>query len=129
MKADSKHRVSMLMRAIEKDLQKDWTVGQMATLLGVSDTQLRRICMSSVGATPRQLLCNMRLQAAAILLHDPGIRVKEIQARVGIGDASHFCRDFRDRFGVSPTEYRYQHSRSRTNSVDATGRHGQQMND
>ena len=61
------------------------------------------------GATPRQLLCNMRLQAAARLLRDPGIRIKEIQARVGVADASHFCRDFRDRFGMSPTDTRYQH--------------------
>ena len=129
MRADSRRRVSILMRAIETNLQKDWTVAEMAALLGVSDTQLRRICMQSVGATPRQLLCNMRLQAAAVLLHDPGIRVKEIQARVGIGDASHFCRDFRDRFGVSPTEYRYQHSRPGTNSVDETAGRRQQMND
>jgi AraC-like DNA-binding protein len=128
MRTDAKHRVSMLMRAIEKDLPRDWTVTKMAAVLGVSDTQLRRICMTAVGATPRHLLCNMRLQAAAVLLHDPGIRVKEIQARVGIGDASHFCRDFRDRFGVSPTEYRYLHA-ARTNSVDAAVRHRQQMND
>ena len=121
--------MAALMRAIQADLPRHWTVGEMATPLGVSDTQLRRICMRSVGATPRQLLCNMRLQAAAVLLHDPGIRVKEIQARVGIGDPSHFCRDFRDRFGVSPTEYRYQHSGLRTNSVDATGGRGQQMSD
>lgn len=128
MRTDAKQRVSVLMRAIEKNLQKDWTVAQMAGLLGVSDTQLRRICLSGVGATPRQLLCNMRLQAAAVLLHDPRIRVKEVQARVGIGDASHFCRDFRDRFGVSPTEYRYQHT-GRTNSVDASERQRQQMSD
>ena len=109
-------RVALLMRALRADLQRAWTVAEMANVLGVSDAQLRRLCASAVGATPRQLLCNMRLQAAALLLQDPGIRVKEIQARVGIADASHFCRDFRDRFGVSPTEYRYQ--RCRTDSAD-----------
>jgi AraC-like DNA-binding protein len=110
-------RVALLMRALRKDLQRAWTVTEMATLLGVSDAQLRRLCARAVGATPRQLLCNMRLQAAALLLQDPSIRVKEIQARVGIADASHFCRDFRDRFGVSPTEYRYQQG-CRTDSAD-----------
>ena len=110
-------RVALLMRALRTDLQRAWTVSEMATLLGVSDAQLRRLCARAVGATPRQLLCNMRLQAAALLLQDPSIRVKEIQARVGIADASHFCRDFRDRFGVSPTEYRYQQG-CRTDSAD-----------
>ena len=111
-------RVALLMRALRADLQRDWTVAGMATLLGVSDAQLRRLCARALGATPRQLLCNMRLQAAAVLLLDPSIRVKEIQARVGIADASHFCRDFRDRFGVSPTEYRYQNG-PRTDSADS----------
>jgi len=105
-------RIAALMRAIQLDLCRAWNVAKMAAVLGVSDAQLRRLCVRAVGATPRQLLCNMRLQAAAVLLQNPAIRVKEIQARVGIADASHFCRDFRDRFGVSPTEYRYQHSRT-----------------
>jgi AraC-like DNA-binding protein len=117
-RGDTGRRVSMLVRAISADLQRSWTVSQMAAILGVSDTQLRRICARHLAATPRQLLCNLRLQAAALLLRDPGIRVKEIQARVGIADASHFCRDFRDRFGVSPTEYRYQTSLPATDSRD-----------
>ena len=110
-------RMGALMRAIQADLQRDWDVTQMAAVVGVSDAQLRRLCARALGASPRQLLCNLRLQSAAVLLRDPSMRIKEIQARVGIADASHFCRDFRDRFGVSPTEYRYQFER-RTDSVD-----------
>ncbi len=110
-------RVTLLMRALARDLSRAWTVSEMGAVLGVSDAQLRRLSSSALGATPRQLLCNMRLQAAARLLRDPGIPIKEIQARVGVADASHFRRDFRDRFGMSPTEYRYQHG-DRTNSVD-----------
>lgn len=118
LRGDSGRRVSMLVRAIRADLTRAWTVTEMAAVLGVSGAQLRRICARHLGATPRQLLCNARLQAAALLLRDPGMRVKEIQARVGIADASHFCRDFRDRYGVSPTEYRYQVSNARTDSHD-----------
>lgn len=110
-------RITLLMRALASDLARAWTVSEMGAVLGVSDAQLRRLCARALGATPRQLLCNMRLQAAARLLRDPGIRIKEIQARVGVGDASHFCRDFRDRFGMSPTEYRCQHA-ERTDSLD-----------
>ena len=128
-RGDASRRVSILMRSIRADLTRDWTVTQMAAVLGVSATQLRRICARHLGATPRQLLCNARLQAAALLLHDPGIRVKEIQARVGIADASHFCRDFRDRYGVSPTEYRYQTSLARTDSRDTVARSRSQMSD
>lgn len=112
-------RIGALMRAVRGDLQRPWSVAEMAAVLGVSDAQLRRLCARAVGASPRQLLCNLRLQSAAVLLRNPSMRVKEIQARVGIADASHFCRDFRNRFGVSPSEYRYQLAHPRTDSVDA----------
>lgn len=111
-------RIAALMRAIQSDLQREWNVAEMAAILGVSGAQLRRLCAQALGASPRQLLSNIRLQSAAVLLCDPALRVKEIQARVGISDASHFCRDFKDRFGVSPTEYRYQLAQPRTDSVD-----------
>jgi AraC-like DNA-binding protein len=96
-----------VVRAIEANLQRDWTVAEMAAVLGVSDGQLRRLVAEGLGATPRHLLCNLRLQAAARLLENPGIRIKEIQTQVGLVDASHFCRDFRDRFGVTPSEFRF----------------------
>ena len=111
-------RIGALMRAIQRDLQRDWSVTEMAAVLGVSGAQLRRLSARVLGASPRQLLCNLRLESAAVLLRDPAMRIKEVQARVGIADASHFCRDFRERYGVSPTEFRYQLASARTDSVD-----------
>lgn len=111
-RTDADHRVGVVIRAIEGDLARTWTVSQMAALVGVSDAQLRRVFARAMRASPLQVLCNLRLQAAARLLEDPGIRVKEIQARVGFADPSHFSRDFRCRFGVSPTEYRSQRAAS-----------------
>jgi transcriptional regulator GlxA family with amidase domain len=114
-------RIAALMRALQADLRREWTVTEMAAVLGVSAAQLRRLCARALGASPRQILCNLRLQAAAVMLRDPGLRVKEIQWRVGIADASHFCRDFRDRFGVSPTEYRYQCAHPVHDTADTAG--------
>ena len=112
LRTDADQRVSVVIRAIEADLARTWTVSQMAALAGVSDAQLRRLFARAMSASPLQVLCNLRLQAAARLLEDPSIRVKEIQARVGFADASHFSRDFRCRFGVSPIEYRMQRAGS-----------------
>ena len=128
-RADAANRVAAMVRAIEGDLRRDWTVSDMAAVLGVSASQLRRLVFQALGASPRQVLCNVRLETAARLLVDPAVRIKEIQARVGIADASHFCRDFRDRFGVSPSEYRYRLQASRTNSIDNHARSGQETTD
>ena len=51
--ADTALRVSAVTRAIESDLQRDWSVADMAAVLGVSDGQLRRLVAEGVGATPR----------------------------------------------------------------------------
>jgi transcriptional regulator GlxA family with amidase domain len=124
------HRVSIVIDRVRADLAHAWTVSEMAAVIGVSDGQLRRLFMQHLGATPRQRLCGLRLEAAARLLADPSMRVKEVQVRVGIADASHFCRDFRDRFGVSPSEYRESLLHlQRTDSTDTDARWGQEKND
>jgi AraC family transcriptional regulator of arabinose operon len=103
---DSDERVSTVVGVVQRELQRAWTVEQMAAIIGVKDSQLRRLFVQTVGASPRQLLTRLRLEAAAELLKDPSLRVKEIIGRVGAGDASHFCRDFRKHYGVSPLHYR-----------------------
>jgi len=124
------HRVSIVIDRVRIDLAHDWTVAEMAAVIGVSSGQLRRLFMQNYGATPRQRLCSLRLEAAARLLAEPGTRIKEIQARVGIADASHFCRDFRNRFGMSPTEYRESVLQClRTDTTDSDARLGLEMND
>ena len=112
LRTGADYRAAMVIRLLERDLARAWTVAQMAALVGVSDAHLRRLFARAMGASPLQVLCDLRLQAAARLLEDPSIRVKEIQARVGFADASHFSRDFRCRFGVSPIEYRMQRAGS-----------------
>lgn len=117
------HRVSIVIDRVRADLSHAWTVAEMAAIIGVSESQLRRLFIESFGATPRQRLCCLRLEAAARLLAEPSMRVKEIQMRVGIADASHFCRDFRERFGASPSEYRESLLRYlRTDTTDSDAR-------
>lgn len=125
---DAGERVALMVRTIQADLRREWSVSDMAAILGVSAGQLRRLFTRALGATPRQVLCNLRLEAAARLLRNPGMRVKEIQGQVGIADPSHFCRDFRDRYGVSPTEYR-RHLHARGDSFDTDARRGQEKVD
>ncbi len=115
-RADAATRIAVVIRAIEADLPREWSGSQMGAVLGVSSSQLRRLFAEGIGATPRHLLCDLRLRAAARLLADPATRIKDIQALVGI--ASHFARDFRCRFGMSPSEFRFQLARANTARMD-----------
>lgn len=114
---DASERVAVVIEAMREDVSRPWTVGDMAALLGIQPAQLRRLFQDTLGVPPRIVLCRLRLEAAAALLdREPTLLVKEVVARVGGGDDSHFCRDFRERYGLSPTEYRRTRHRDRERS-------------
>ena len=46
------------------------------------------------------------MQQAATLLTTTFLSVKEIVRRVGLTDESHFVRDFKRLYGMTPSEYR-----------------------
>lgn len=48
------------------------------------------------------------MQDATTLLVTTFLSIKEIIAQVGFKDESHFVRDFKRIYGVTPTEYRKQ---------------------
>jgi AraC-like DNA-binding protein len=50
------------------------------------------------------------MQDATTLLVDTFLSVKEIIARVGFTDESHFVKNFKRIYGVTPTEYRKQNA-------------------
>jgi AraC-like DNA-binding protein len=64
-----------------------------------------------MGTTFGRLLLDARLSAVAQALACTGVpraRISDIAFGAGFSDISHFCKVFRLRFGVSPTEFRRQ---------------------
>jgi hypothetical protein len=59
--------------------------------------------------SPAKYLKVLRLEQAKTLLEESFLSVKEIRVRVGFGDESHFARDFKTHFGLTPTQYRARH--------------------
>jgi AraC-like DNA-binding protein len=55
---------------------------------------------------PAKFLKSLRMQQAATLLTTTFLSVKEIVRQVGLTDESHFVRDFKRIYGMTPSEYR-----------------------
>ena len=104
-RTDAAERLSIVIDRVRADLARPWTVTDMASMLGVTGGQLRRLLADEGHPPPRRLLAELRLSAAAVLLSNPGVRVKEVAARIGIADGSHFCREFKRRYGLSPLAF------------------------
>lgn len=78
----------------------------LAAAVHLSPSRLSHLFMRETGVSPVRYLRMLRMTRAARLLHESVLSVKEIMARVGCTDPSHFSRDFRRTHGVSPRVYR-----------------------
>jgi AraC-like DNA-binding protein len=86
------------------------TIAQLAELLGTQEHVLRRVINRGLGFRNfNDFLHSHRLREAGARLRDPSARrvpVLTIALEVGYGSIGPFNRAFRERFGVTPTEYR-----------------------
>ncbi len=78
----------------------------IAAHVNLSTSRLRHLVKTEVGVSPGQFAKFVKLQRARRLLEDTFLTVKEITYSSGFNDTSHFVRDFRKTFGMTPTEWR-----------------------
>ena len=81
-------------------------IDQLARVVNLSPSYLTRLFQQTTGQSPAQFDKNRRLDEARLLMLRTFLSVKEVMAEVGWSDPSHFSREFKRRFGVSPTRIR-----------------------
>lgn len=99
-------RIASLRKQMLSDLKHEWTIGEMAQAVELSESQLEKLFKLHTGLPPIQYLRHLRLEEARRLLENTFKRVKVIAALVGQPDQSHFTRDFKEKYGCTPSEYR-----------------------
>ncbi|MGB0578640.1 MAG: helix-turn-helix domain-containing protein [Limisphaerales bacterium] len=82
------------------------TSKELAAIAGLSVSQFERRFGESFGASPRQYLLRIRIEAAARLLASTEQTVSEIAIACGFHDHAHFSKSFRKMMHMSPTRHR-----------------------
>jgi transcriptional regulator GlxA family with amidase domain len=77
-------------------------VADLARQVNLSESQLTRLFRAETGKAPWRYDRDARLERARELIVNSFKSIKEVMTAVGWNDPSHFCRDFKQRFGVSP---------------------------
>ncbi len=78
---------------------------RIAEEMGISEVYLRKLFLARYGTTPRQFILEMRINKAKELLCDTTLSVADIAEHCGFASIYHFCRIFKQRVGVTPTQY------------------------
>jgi AraC-like DNA-binding protein len=99
-------RVLTVIALMKHDPRQALPLRRLAQSVNLSTTRLWYLFKAETGSPPGRYLKTLRMQDASTLLVDTFLSVKEIVARVGFTDESHFVKDFKRIFGVTPTEYR-----------------------
>ena len=112
----SEHVVRRLRKArelIETDFDQPLCLSDLAAAAFMSDAHFVRQFRREFGLTPYRCLTDRRLQAAREMLRSTRMPVTDIVGAAGFGNRSAFSRLFKNRFGLSPQEYRMQNRRFR----------------
>ena len=99
-------RVKRVIELMQGDPSRSFTLGKMAASVNLSAPYFCFLFKSITGVPPAKYLKALRMQQAASLLTTTFLSVKEIVRHVGLTDESHFVRDFKRLYGVTPSEYR-----------------------
>lgn len=81
------------------------TNDRLAALIGVSEVYFRKLFLSYCAVTPKQYILNLRIQKAKQLLTDTPYTVTAISELCGFSSLYHFCRAFKAKTGMTPTQY------------------------
>jgi len=99
-------RLVAVWNAVRRDLDRAWTLPELAKLAGLSNEHLRRLCHSSLGRSPMQQLTNLRIQHAAHQLATTNSKLEVIADSVGYRNPFAFSNVFKRVTGVRPSEFR-----------------------
>lgn len=105
-------RIQRAIRLMTADLRRDVPLDKLAQSVNLSESRLRHLFKAETGVSPVQYLKTQRMLKARRLLETTFLNVKEVMLKVGAKDTSHFIRDFKKTFGLSPSQYRDKYLRA-----------------
>lgn len=104
-------RIGEAISHLEANFGERIQLDRLAAMANMSKRNFMRAFQSATGSSPIAHLIQLRVNRAASLLRRTEHSVTEIAFQVGFGDSNYFARQFRALLGVTPTQYRQQHTR------------------
>ena len=95
-----------LEQTLRENLAHQWTVEEMAALVGLGTTAFTEKVKSYTGFSPLNYLINIRISEALKLLKRSDVNVTEIALEIGFYSSQHFSTTFKKLTGHTPGEFR-----------------------
>lgn len=96
----------LVCEAMRRQIQNGVCLSNIASLIGMSPSQLSRSFHATTGVTFTAFLMRLRINAAMHLMTETDWPLCEIAVASGFGDQSHFSRSFVRLVGLTPFKWR-----------------------
>ncbi len=101
------HRINQSVDFINKHLDQDIKIAQLAEAAHFSLFHFQRIYKSLKGETPYETILRLRLEKSIFMLkHHKRMKINEIATETGFSSNENFSRQFKQRFGHAPSYIR-----------------------
>ncbi len=100
------HRVQELCQQIDRHPGRSYRVHNLAREACCTPTHLNRLFRQFLGMGPQEYIIQNRVRHARGLLRNSGYSVSEIAELLNYSSPYHFSRQFKEKTGMSPTDYR-----------------------
>jgi DNA-binding response OmpR family regulator len=94
-----------------RDLRKAPTVEELAKLVGTHEKRLSRAFRDNLGQTAGEYIRDTRLKTAQRFLLNTSMTISDIAEEIGFSTAGNFATAFRERFDMTPSDWRRQQGR------------------
>lgn len=128
LRAEYVSRVNRVMDHIERNLGRDLGLEELARVANFSKFHFHRIFHALAGETLSDFTRRVRLERAAVrLVDDPAVPVIAVALDCGFSGPAAFARAFRERFGMSASEWRGRGHPSRSKDRQAESKARQRV--
>ncbi len=101
-----------LEQTLRKNLAHQWTVEDMAAMVGLGTTAFTEKVKNYTGFAPLHYLINIRISEALKLLKRGEVNITDIALETGFYSSQHFSTTFKKLTGYTPGEFRKRNSLS-----------------
>lgn len=103
---DRVEKINTICRRVYENPSAPYRVEKLAQAVSLSPDHFTRLFRKLRGVTPRAFILQARIESAQDLLRSSNHSIGRIAEILGYSDVYFFSRQFKEKVGVSPSEYR-----------------------
>jgi AraC family transcriptional regulator of arabinose operon len=94
-------RVATVLGKFQQSMGKEISISALAKTVNLTPARLRQLFRQETGRPPTQYFRELRMERSEELLRSTFLTVKEVASLSGVGDVSHFVRQFKKKHGAT----------------------------